>query len=233
MRVDGLDQLEVELVDQLQVAVDLLQHRIDDQRLAAAPAGEQIGVGARDAVEELAEDHGLNSPFPHMLHQVAGAASTRKRQPKEGRISASREGKHMPSKIVDLSARSEIIRNEPFGLHFWECQPAEYLTFLKDPRTFLAKMGLKLAKDVRIEDRDRKSRLDQPEHRQDAAAGGGWIVCNVGGGNVGIERKIYRIISYGHKDEDIGKFRKRLLHAPDEQERSAKPRKVARKKARR
>ena len=57
MRVDRLDQLEIELADELQIAVDLLEHRIDDQRLAAAPAGEQIGVGAGDAVEELAEDH--------------------------------------------------------------------------------------------------------------------------------------------------------------------------------
>ena len=46
MRIDGLDQLQVQFADQLQVAVDLLQHRIDDQRLAAASAGEQIGVGA-------------------------------------------------------------------------------------------------------------------------------------------------------------------------------------------
>ena len=61
-RVDRLDQLEVELVDELEVAVDLLQHRIDDQRLAAAPAGEQIGVGAGHAVEELAEDHGREGP---------------------------------------------------------------------------------------------------------------------------------------------------------------------------
>ena len=42
---------------QLQVAIDLLQHRVDDQRLAAAAAGEQIGVGARRGVEQLAEDH--------------------------------------------------------------------------------------------------------------------------------------------------------------------------------
>lgn len=139
----------------------------------------------------------------------------------------------MPSKIVDLSARSEIIRNEPFGLHFWECQPAEFLTFLKDPRTFLAKMGLKLAKDVRIETVIENHDWISANTDKMRAAGGG-IVCNVGGGNVGIERKIYRIISYGHKDEDIGKFRKRLLHAPDEQERSAKPaRKAARRKGRR
>jgi hypothetical protein len=41
--VDSLDQLEVELIDELDVALDLLQYRVDDQRLAAAPAGEQIG----------------------------------------------------------------------------------------------------------------------------------------------------------------------------------------------
>ena len=58
MRVHGLDQLEVELAHELQIAVDPLQHRIDDQRLAAVPAGEKIGVGARGAVEQLAEDHG-------------------------------------------------------------------------------------------------------------------------------------------------------------------------------
>ena len=56
--VDRLDQPQVELVDQLDVAVDLLQHRIDEQSLGAAPAGEQVGVGAGDAVEQLAKDHG-------------------------------------------------------------------------------------------------------------------------------------------------------------------------------
>ena len=39
--IDCLDQPEVELAHQLQVAIDLLQHRIDDQRLAAAAAGER------------------------------------------------------------------------------------------------------------------------------------------------------------------------------------------------
>jgi hypothetical protein len=136
----------------------------------------------------------------------------------------------MPSKIVDLSARSEIIRNEPFGLHFWECHPAEFLDYLRDPRAFLAGMGIKLAKDVRIEttieNHDWISANTDKMRRSD----GPGIVCNVGGGNTGITRKIYRVISYGHKDEDIGKFRKSLLHAPEEQERTAKPRKVARKK---
>ena len=46
MGVDGLDQFEVELAHELQIAVDPLQHRIDDQRLAAMPAGEKISVSA-------------------------------------------------------------------------------------------------------------------------------------------------------------------------------------------
>jgi hypothetical protein len=135
----------------------------------------------------------------------------------------------MPSKVVDLSARSEIIRNEPFGLHFWECQPPEYLEFLKDPRSFLAGMGIKLPKDCRIETViENHDWLSANTDKMRKARGGG-IVCNVGGGNVGIARKIYRIISYAHKDEDIGKFRKSLLHSPNEQERAAKPRKRAKR----
>ncbi len=58
VRVDRLDQLEVQLLHQLQVPVDLLQDGIDDQRLATVPAGHQIAVGARCAVEQLAENHG-------------------------------------------------------------------------------------------------------------------------------------------------------------------------------
>ena len=57
MRVDRLDQPQVEFLHKLEVAIDLLQHRVDDQRLAAAAAGEQIAVGRRDAVEQLTKDH--------------------------------------------------------------------------------------------------------------------------------------------------------------------------------
>ena len=42
----------------------------------------------------------------------------------------------MPSKIVDLSARSEIIRDEPFHVHFWECTPGEFKKFLGAPERF-------------------------------------------------------------------------------------------------
>src|SRR5215472_5651953 len=66
--IDRLDQLEVELADELDVTIDLLQHRIDDQRLAAAPAGDEVGVSARDVVEELAEDHRCDSPIRGMAN---------------------------------------------------------------------------------------------------------------------------------------------------------------------
>src|SRR5215467_4646761 len=57
MSVHGLDQSQIELTHQLQIPVNLFQHRINDQRLAAMPASEEISVGARNAVKELAEDH--------------------------------------------------------------------------------------------------------------------------------------------------------------------------------
>jgi hypothetical protein len=49
-----------------------------------------------------------------------------------------------------------------------------------------------------------------------AAGNGPIIVCNVGGGNVA--RGVYRVSMYAHHQEDVGRFEKRLLHSPDEQE---------------
>jgi len=39
------------------------------------------------------------------------------------------EANHMPRKIVDLSARSRIIREEPWHLHFWESTAEEALAY--------------------------------------------------------------------------------------------------------
>ena len=58
MGIDRLDQSQIEFAQQLAVAVDLLQHGIEDQRLAAGAAGQQIAVGPGNAVEQLAKDHG-------------------------------------------------------------------------------------------------------------------------------------------------------------------------------
>ncbi|MDB5582035.1 MAG: hypothetical protein JWR80_7211 [Bradyrhizobium sp.] len=122
----------------------------------------------------------------------------------------------MPSKIVDLSARSAIIRDEPFHLHFWECTPEEYLDFLRDPRKTLSGMGIDIPADCRIEtvieNHDWLSANTEGLRKAD----GDTIICNVGGGNVG--RAVYRIVSYAHLHEAIGQHKKTLLHAEDKQE---------------
>jgi hypothetical protein len=122
----------------------------------------------------------------------------------------------MPSKIVDFSARSEILKNEPFSVHFWECTPSEYLALLKNPRAELNGIGIKVPKDCRIEtiieNHDWLS-----EHTKGLGASNGTIICNVGGGNVA--RDVYRIVSYAHSHDAIGKHKKELLHSPNEQER--------------
>jgi hypothetical protein len=57
MRVDGLDQTQVQLTKKLEIAVDLLEHRIDDQGLATAAAGKDVTVGAGCLIEQLPENH--------------------------------------------------------------------------------------------------------------------------------------------------------------------------------
>src|SRR5215211_6135650 len=94
MGIDSLHQLEVELADELDVTVDLLQHRIDDQRLAAAPTRNEIGVGARDAVEELAKDHRCDPP-------ILGTANPRRRS-LEYKSSIAPQKEAMPPLLVTL-----------------------------------------------------------------------------------------------------------------------------------
>src|SRR5262245_47819112 len=121
----------------------------------------------------------------------------------------------MPSKIVDLSARSKIIRDEPFYVHFWECTPKEYLELLKSPKKVLTKMGVEIPASCRIETTiENHDWLE--EHTRGFAAANGTIVCNVGGGNVA--RGVYRIVSYAHDQTSIGKFKKKLLHSPEEEQ---------------
>lgn len=131
----------------------------------------------------------------------------------------------MPTKIVDLSARSEIIRDEPFHVHFWECTPKEYLKFLGGPRAFLEEMGIKIPKDCRIE-----TTIENHDWLGEAAprfkSDDGPIICNVGGGNVA--RSVYRIVSYGHDHSTVGKYKKTLLHSPDVQQ--VLPQRTVRKK---
>jgi len=57
MGVDGFHKFQVELSDELKVAVDPFQHRIDDECLAARTACEQVGIGTGNLIEKLTKDH--------------------------------------------------------------------------------------------------------------------------------------------------------------------------------
>jgi hypothetical protein len=128
----------------------------------------------------------------------------------------------MPAKIVDLSARSSIIEAEPFGLHFWEATPQEFMDYLKDPRGVLASMGIKLPKGTRVETTIENHDWMSGNTRKLAAKGGPVIVCNIGTGGVGLQRNVYRVVSYAHTHDAIGKHKKTLLHSRNEQERKSK-----------
>jgi hypothetical protein len=123
----------------------------------------------------------------------------------------------MPRKVVDLSARSRIIRDEPWHLHFWESTPEEALAYLTNPREELRNLGIELPRDCRIE-----TVITNHDWMTQATRGltaerdnGPIIICNIGGGNVAIN--FYRVTMYAHGEEDIGRFEKQLLHSEDEQ----------------
>lgn len=122
----------------------------------------------------------------------------------------------MPRKVVDFSARSELIRAEPFMLHFWESTPTEMLAFIRDPRGQLREMGIELPPDCRIE-----TTIENHDWLADRSANlsadNGTIVCNTGGGNVA--KNYYKVSFYAHDESAVGKHEKRLLHRPEEQER--------------
>lgn len=57
----------------------------------------------------------------------------------------------MPNQVVDLSARSRVIRGQGLLSHAWIATPAEVLAFLRDPRVELKKMSIRLPSTCRVE----------------------------------------------------------------------------------
>jgi hypothetical protein len=121
----------------------------------------------------------------------------------------------MPRKIVDISARSRFIREEPWHLHFWESTPEEALAYLRDPRPELRNIGIELPDDCRIETVITNHDWMAAETRGLTAESGPIVICNVGGGDVAVS--FYRVTMYAHRHEDVGRFAKNLLHPPDEE----------------
>jgi hypothetical protein len=118
----------------------------------------------------------------------------------------------MPTNVVDFSAVSEIIRDEPWQLHFWELTPAEYFEQVKNPRKFMQKIGIELPENTPIV--TEMLNHDFLAAQTEASTTPPIKVCNMGGGNTGIAA--YRITSYAHLESDVGRFKKKLLHQPHE-----------------
>lgn len=121
----------------------------------------------------------------------------------------------MPRNIVDLSARSAIIRDEPWHLHFWESTAQEARDYLLNPREHLGRLGIELPADCRIE-----TVIENHDWMTERTGGlsadnGPIIICNIGGGNVA--RAYYRVSMYAHTAQDVGRFEKALLHTVDEE----------------
>jgi len=163
-----------------------------------------------DLFFKVFRDHSLiKSTEDSVLWNVATAVT-------EVVIPIAADSTSMFRKIVDLSARSRIIREEPFYLHFWEATPEGLLAFLKNPRAELEKMGINLPDDCRIETKiENHDWLS--ERTKGFTAADGTIICNTGTGNVA--KNYYNVSLYAHDQNTVGVFEKALLHSPDEEER--------------
>jgi hypothetical protein len=81
-------QAQAEFAQQRSVAAHVLEHRVDEHGLAGIGVAEQVGVGRRRRIEELAEDEHAK---PLLLELRAGMAG-----PGAGRVSAARTGDRAP-----------------------------------------------------------------------------------------------------------------------------------------
>lgn len=123
----------------------------------------------------------------------------------------------MPRSIVDFSAISPIIRDEPFLLHFWESTPREILEYFRDPRAYLSGMGIELPAECRVE-----TTIENHDwlaaHSDNLARDNGTIICGTGGGNTA--KNYYKVSLYAHEKAEVGRHQKHLLHREDQRERA-------------
>jgi len=129
----------------------------------------------------------------------------------------------MPAKIVDFSARSKVIRDEPFHAHFWQCTPAEFQAYLGRPREFLHRLGIVVPGECRIETIIENHDWLEHEAPEFLSEGGNdTVICNMGSG--GATRSVYRVVSYARDKAATGNVEKTLLHRADRQQvKDAKP----------
>jgi hypothetical protein len=63
MGFDRIFEPEAELANNAEVALNRLDHRVDQRRFAALFAADEIGVGRRLRLEQLAEQHRSGAPL--------------------------------------------------------------------------------------------------------------------------------------------------------------------------
>lgn len=123
----------------------------------------------------------------------------------------------MPTHIVDFSARSKVIRAEPFNAHFWQCTPTEFRTYLGRPREFLRKLGIVVPRECRIETTiENHDWLEDQAPEFESESGNDTVICNMGSGAAA--RSVYRVVSYARDEAATGNFKKALLHDVDRQQ---------------
>jgi hypothetical protein len=125
----------------------------------------------------------------------------------------------MPTRVVDFSARSEVIRAEPFNAHFWACTPAEFRAYLGRPREFLRRLGIVVPRECRIETTiENHGWLEDeaPDFENDSASRNDTVICNLGCG--GANRSVYRVVSYARDEAATGNVKKSLLHGAGRQQ---------------
>src|SRR3954462_296786 len=71
VRLERPLELEAELLDQRHVAARLLEHGIDQDRLARGRIGEEVGVSGRLLIEELPEEHARWYKIPGLSGSLA------------------------------------------------------------------------------------------------------------------------------------------------------------------
>ena len=78
LALDAEIERQAELLEQGHVAAGLIEHRVDERRLARGRTGEQVGVSRRRLVEELAEDEIHGHCAIASLSQAASLAVSRR-----------------------------------------------------------------------------------------------------------------------------------------------------------
>lgn len=124
----------------------------------------------------------------------------------------------MPTHIVDLSARSELFRNQRLVSHAWLATPADVAAFLRSPRSELKKLGIRLPAECRVETVIQNH--DWLTGHTDGLQGAGRITVFCRGEGDGAT--FYRVSLFASKATEAPVPRT-LLHEPDEQERPARP----------